>query len=116
MAKEVRVVLSSEAKEVYDYLNENFGKSKIETSILKSLRNKIDFIKSNPHYGEPISKKLIPSVYKERYGNINLFRIELPNFWRMIYTLSEGESKIEIVAFILNIMDHKKYNKLFGYK
>lgn len=114
--KEVKIVLSSEAREVYNYLNENFGKSKLDSSILKAVKNKIELIRKNPHYGDPISKRLIPLEYKRKYGRINLFRVELPNFWRMIYTLSEGETKIEIVAFVLNILDHKKYNKLFGYK
>ena len=70
----------------------------------------------NHHYGNPISKKLIPKEYKIKYGVTNLFRIELPNFWRMLYTLTEGETKIEIIAFVLDIIDHKEYNKKFGYQ
>ena len=30
--------------------------------------------------------------------------------------LTEGETKIEIIAFVLDIIDHPTYNKLFGYK
>lgn len=90
--------------------------SKIERTLLKSIKQKTEFIKNNPHYGEPISKKLIPQEYKQKYGNINLFRVELPNFWRMLYTLTEGETKIEIIAFVLDIVDHPTYNKKFGYK
>ena len=67
-------------------------------------------------FGNPISKKLIPEEYKRKYGANNLFRIELPNFWRMLYTLTEGETKIEIIAFVLDIINHKDYNKRFGYK
>ena len=69
----------------------------------------------NHHYGDPISKRLIPRVYKIKYGVTNLFRVELPNYWRMLYTLTEGDTKIEIIAFVLDIIDHKKYNKKFGY-
>jgi len=54
--------------------------------------------------------------YVEKYGITNLFRVELPNFWRMLYTLTNSESEIEIIAFVLDIIDHKKYNKKFGYK
>jgi hypothetical protein len=32
----------------------------------------------------------------------------------MDYTLRNNE--IEIIAFVLNIMDHDKYNKIYGYK
>ncbi len=73
-------------------------------------------IKANHHYGKPIAKKLIPKAYKEKYGVSNLFWVELPNFWRMLYTLTDGESEIEIVAFVLDVIDHKTYNKKFGYK
>jgi len=55
-------------------------------------------------------------VYKIKYGVTNLFRVELPLFWRMLYTLTDGETKIEIIAFVLDIVDHNKYNKKFGYK
>ena len=58
----------------------------------------------------------IPNSYIEKYGVKNLFRVELPNYWRLIYTLTEGETQIEIVAFVLDIFDHKDYNKRFGYK
>lgn len=113
--KEIKVILSPEAKEVYEYLNNEALSSKIERSILKAIQQKIELIKSNPHYGNPIAKNLIPKEYKEKYEITNLFRVELPNFWRMLYTLTEGETRIEIISFILDIMNHKDYNKKFGY-
>ncbi len=116
MKKEVKVILSPEAKEVYEYLNSESETSKIEKSILNAIKQKIELIKNNPHYGNPVSKKLIPKEYSVKYGITNLFRVELPNFWRMLYTLREGESKVEIVSFVLDIIDHKDYNKKFGYK
>ena len=114
--KKVRVILSDDAEEVFHYLNEQASESKIERSILNSIKKKVDLIKVNPHYGDPISKKLIPKEYIEKYGITNLFRVELSNYWRMLYTLTDGESVIEIIAFVLNIVDHKEYDKLFGYK
>lgn len=114
--KKVRVILSDDAEEVFHYLNEQASESKIERSILNSIKKKVDLIKVNPHYGDPISKKLIPDEYIEKYGVNNLFRVELSNYWRMLYTLTDGESVIEIIAFVLNIVDHNEYDKLFGYK
>jgi hypothetical protein len=84
--------------------------------ILKSVNQKVNLIKANPHYGNPISKDLIPEEYKFKYGALNLFRVELPNFWRMLYTLTNGGTNIEIVAFVLDIVDHSSYNKLFEYR
>ena len=118
--KQVRIILSSEAREVFEYLNQEAESSKQERMILKAVRQKVDLIKMNHHFGDPIAKRLIPKEYKVRYGVDNLFRVELPNFWRMIYTLTEGDTKIEIIAFVLDILNHKEYhkeyNKKFGYK
>ena len=83
--------------------------------ILKAVNQKIELIKANPHYGEPIAKRLFPEKYVKKYRATNLFHVELPTFWRMIYTLTHGSSNIEIVAFVLDIFDHKEYNKKFGY-
>lgn len=114
--KKVRVIFSPEAEEVYKHLNEEAAHSKIENMIFTAVNKKVELIKENIHYGSPIAKKLIPSEYKIRYGVTNLFRVELPNFWRMLYTLTDGETKVEIIAFVLDVVDHKEYNKKFGYK
>ncbi len=114
--KPVRVILSPEAEEVYNYLNKEAVTSKIEKSILNAIEKKKELIKVNPHYGEPIGKNLIPKEYVKKYGVTNLFRVELPMFWRMLYTLTNGEFEVEIIAFVLDLIDHKKYDKKFGYK
>ena len=114
--KNVRVALSLEAKQVYDYLNQMAPSSKKERMLLKAINYKISLIKNNFQYGDPIAKNLIPQEYKEKYDISNLFRVELPDFWRMLYTVSESTSQIEIIAFVLDIIDHKNYNKKFGYK
>lgn len=114
--KTVRAIFSPEAEEVYKYLIKESAASKTESMILKAVQKKIELIKENVHYGHPIAKKLIPDEYKVKYGVTNLFRVELPNFWRMLYTLTDGESNIEIIAFILDVIDHKDYDKKFGYR
>jgi len=113
--KEVRIILSPEAKEVYKHLNQEVENSKQARMMLRAINNKIELIKMNVHYGNPIAKNLIPEEYIEKYGITNLFRVELPCFWRMLYTLTNNE-KIEIIAFVLDIIDHPTYDKKFGYK
>ena len=113
--KIVRVKLSPEAEEVYKHLNEEAVNSKQARMILKAINNKIELIKANIHYGNPIAKNLIPEEYKINYNITNLFRVELPVFWRMLYALTNNE-EIEIIAFILDIIDHPEYDKKFGYK
>ena len=114
--KKIRVILSSDAKEVYNHLKEEAPKSKTERTMLTAIAKKIVIIKSNPHYGDPIAKSLIPKEYINKYEISNLFRVELPNYWRMLYSFIDGETKIEIIAFVIDMMDHSTYNKKFGYK
>ena len=78
--------------------------------LLKSINKKVELLKGNPAYGQSVSKKLIPTTLEVD----NLFRVELTHYWRMLYTLRTNE--IEIIAFILYIVNHQKYDKLFGYK
>ena len=114
--KKARVILSPEAEEIYKHLNKEAPTSKTERIILKAINKKIELIKANLHYGDPIAKVLIPKDYVEKYEITNLFRVELPNYWRMLYTLTDNETNIEIIAFVLDILDHSTYDKKFGYR
>lgn len=114
--KLVKIILSPEAEEVYKYLNEQAPKSKTEQSILNAVNKKSELIKANPHYGDPIAHNLIPKEYVKKYSVTNLFRVELPSFWRMLYTLTDNETKAEIIAFVLDIADHHTYDKKMKYK
>ncbi len=109
--KIVRIFLKGQAKKTY--LELKTKKDKQSKIILKSLDRLKEILKQNPQYGQPIAKRLIPQKLL-KLGITNLYRIKLPNFWRMLYTI-EG-NKIEILLFVLNIVNHKDYNKLFKYK
>ena len=110
--KEVRVFLKGEAEKSHLLLQERKDKDKEARSILNSFERVKEFLKQNPQYGDPVPKKLIPAVFL-KMGIQNLYRVELSNYWRMLYTL-EGNN-VEILVFVLSITDHKGYNKLFGY-
>lgn len=109
--KEVRVKLKGQAQDAYLELKKREDKE--AQILLHSIQLVIELLKQNPQFGDPIRKQLIPLKFKEM-GIQNLYRVELSNYWRMLYTL-EG-TQIEIFCFILSIMDHKEYDKLFGYK
>src|SRR3989344_980621 len=107
LGKEVRVILKGQAKESYIELKKREDKESL--AIVKSIGRVISILKENPQFGNPIKKELIPpSFIKE--GIKNLYRQELSNYWRMIYTLSG--TKVEVLLFILNIVDHPSYNKI----
>jgi len=103
--------LKGQAKDSYFELKKRHDKE--SKSILKSVERIKGILKENPQFGDPVAKKLIPKLFRDR-GIQNLYRVELSNYWRMLYTLEGNE--IEIFLFVLNIVDHKDYNKLFGYK
>ncbi|MEK6969466.1 MAG: hypothetical protein AABW48_03490 [Nanoarchaeota archaeon] len=111
LGKDVRILLKGSAKDSFLELKKRQDK---EAQILiKSVERIILILKDNPLYGDPINKTLIPEVFRKE-GIKNLYRVELSNYWRMIYTI-EG-SNVEIFLFVLSLVDHKKYNKMFGYK
>jgi hypothetical protein len=109
--KEVRILLKGQAAEMYQELKKRNDQE--AQSILNSIEQKKIILRNNPQYGDPIKRDLFPKSLKKLKIQ-NLYRIELSNYWRMIYTI-EG-NKIEIFLFVLNIMSHKEYNKLFKYK
>ena len=110
--KKVRVILSEDAQTAYKHLVVESAHSKIEKTILSSIKKKIDLIKLNYHYGEPIAKQKIPP----KFNVTNLFWVELANHWRLLYTLTNNDSDVEIIAFVLHISDHKSYDKVMKYK
>ena len=117
MDKPTKAILINNAKEEFIRLNNIVGEqirggrmNTSEIQLLKSIKQKIELIKLNPFYGYNIKKHLIP----KEYDVDNLWRVELSQFWRMLYTI-KGDN-IEIICFILEIIDHPKYDKKFGYR
>lgn len=109
--KEVRIILKWQGRDAYLELKKRNDKE--AKSILDSFHRVRDILKENSQYGDPIAKDLIPKEFK-KVGIKNLYRVELSNYWRALYTI-EG-TKVEIFLFVLSIVDHKDYNKLFKYK
>lgn len=95
-------------------LNKFANKIKENATVLNAIDKKIDALKSNAYCGQQVVGKLIPGEYVREYHLENLYRMELPNFWRMLYTLAETEE--ETIAFVIDILDHKRYSRKFGYK
>lgn len=117
----VRVIFDEDAQKSYEKLVEAIKTEKekgIKNSdnqkLLKSIDGKVEMLKYSPKYGVHISRKLWPNKYTSKYGITNLWKVDLVNYWRMMYTL-QGD-KIEIICFVLDIIDHPEYNKVFGYK
>ena len=118
MNRQVNLIYVGEAKEAYLKLNKIVGEERTSgirdsenQRLLKSLKKKEELLKLNPQYGDHIPRKYIKKETIKKYGTDSLWRVELSGYWRAIYTLAKGE--IEILALILDVVDHNKYNKLF---
>ena len=119
--KPVKVVITGDAEEEFNKLNEVVGeeirrgvKSSDHQTLLNAIKQRIEFLKANPQYGIHISKEKIPKEYILKYDVNNIWKTDLPGAWRMIYTIRGSE--VEIISLILDILNHKDYEKRFGYK
>ena len=119
--KKITIKLVGDAEQAFQELNRVVGEqhnkgitSSKDITLLDAINRVFDILTSNPFYGENAKKYLSPKEYRQKYDADNLFIADLPDYWRMIYTLESDE--LEIIAFILDIIDHGEYNKKFKFR
>jgi len=104
--KQCEVQFANEkVKEAFDKLTDLDLKKLIERAFCD--------IKENPFCGIQIPKRLIPKEYIKKFGIENVWKYNLPNAWRLIYSIKGGE--IVIITIILEWIDHKEYERRFKY-
>lgn len=86
----------TEDKRLYDWLNRAFHD-----------------LKNDPFCGIQIQRRLIPREYTRKYNIDNLWKYNLPNAWRLVYSVAKHE--VVIISIIIEWMDHKHYERRFGY-
>lgn len=89
------------------------GKKFEDIRLFKFINRAMEDIKNNPFCGTHVPKDLIPEEYIKNYAATNLWKYDLPNAWRLLYTITTD--KVKIVGVILEWMDHKNYERRFGY-
>lgn len=106
-----KVVFASEkTKKAYDKLKN----SKTEDSRLYEWLNRaFDDIAENAHCGILIPRRLIPKEYIRDYGIDNLWKYDLPEAWRLLYSV--GKEKVIVISIVLEWLDHKNYERRFKY-
>lgn len=82
--------------------------------LFKHLNNALVRIENNAFCGVQIPKRLFPRkwlVYS------NLWKFNLLEAWRLIYTIAppEKEGEIIVLAIVLDWTSHKEYEKIFKY-
>ena len=83
--------------------------SKFHRQLLKAIEREKDNLLIDMHRGIQIPKDQIPKEYVDQYGVNNLWKINLPDYWRMIYTIVGTE--FEIISILLEFIDYKEYDK-----
>ena len=109
------VRFSKEFSEEYAKLKRRSESGRGEARYLVKMIDKgIAKLKRDREAGKRIPKRLIPRVYVVKYGVTNLWKLNLDRYWRMIYTIVGDE--VRLVSVIIEVLDHKKYNRKFGYR
>lgn len=97
-----------------DRIRKSFEKlKKRDEKLLRHLKNAVENIREDPVCGIKISRRLIPKEWVKRYGVNNLYKYNLPNAWRLIYSLSGNEA--QLIAIVLGCFNHKEYERKFNY-
>ena len=98
------------------FINEKLQKAfeSMSNDILKKfIERAFRDIESNPFCGIQIPKDRIPKEYLQKFNIQNAWKYNLPDAWRLIYSIEGGE--LVIITIVLEWLDHKEYERRFGY-
>ena len=108
------MIKPSKVKFISEKLEEDFNSLDESDILKKSIKRAIRDLQQNAFFGIQIPKRLFPAVYIERYNITNLWKYDLPNGWRLLYTITV-ENQVQIISAILEWFNHKAYEKRFNY-
>lgn len=86
---------------------------KSDKKLYNEICKSIEDIRHHAWVGRNVKKKLIPKSLKNKYGIDNLWIYNLSKDWRLLYSL--GKDEIELLAVVLDWMNHKDYERLFNF-
>jgi len=109
--KETAVAFISEnLKKEFDSLKRGkYEDKQLHASISRAL----DDLKNKPNCGLKIPRNYWPKEYVKKYLVTNLWKYDLPNGWRLIYTIETNE--VRIISIILEWFSHGSYERRFDY-
>jgi len=111
VSREILVGFADEKiKKAYDELKKGKG---AEPNLLEFLNRAFDDLKKDPFVGIKIPHDVWPKEYVHKYGIDNLWKYDLPDGWRLIYTVRANQ--VTILTVVLEWFDHKEYERRFGY-
>ena len=109
--------LSSKIKFADDKIKKAFEELEHSTTedkqLYKFLTQAFENLEENAFTGIQIPKKQIPKEYVKKYGIDNCWKYNLPNAWRLLYSV--GREEVIVISLILEWHKHKKYDRIFKY-
>lgn len=106
--------MESKVRFVDEKLKEAFEQTKeVDPRLYKELERAFNSITSDAFFGRRVKKELIPKELIKKYSLTNLFIYNLSSSWRLIYSLVNEE--VEVIAVVLDWMNHKDYERIFGF-
>ena len=82
--------------------------------VKKAIIRAIGDIKENCYCGRNVRKKLIPKKLISKYKINNLWIYNMSSSWKLLYSLTTS-GEIELIAVLLDWMNHKDYERLFKF-
>ncbi len=107
------MLLSRVFSEFYTKLSGRVKRDGEARYLLKIFQRGIDKLKLDREAGKRISKRLMPKEYLAKFGVTNIWKLNLDDRWRMVYTIVGDEKSLACVVF--DVLDHKEYDRKFGY-
>ena len=95
-------------------LEDSFNSLSDNDPIKRGIVRAIKFIQQNAFCGRNVRKELIPRKLIDKYTINNLWIYDLPDGWRLLYSVTSG-GEIEVIAAVLDWMNHKDYERLFNF-
>ena len=110
----MRILKNSKVIFVNDKIQKEFFDLEESNEIKKFIKRAILDIQINAFCGIQIPKRIIPKEYVQNYGVTNLWKYDLPDGWRLIYSITTP-NKVEVISIILEWFDHTGYERRFRY-
>lgn len=110
----MRIIRTSDVKFADEKIASEFKNLDEHNEIKQYIKRAIRDIQLNAFCGIQVPKRLILSEYIQKYGITNLWKYDLPDGWRLIYSITTP-TKVEILSILLEWFNHKDYERRFSY-
>ncbi len=104
------VFAEQKIKEAFEKLKDSKTEDR---KLYEFLKRAFEDIEKEPACGIHVPNNLIPKEYIQKYNINNLWKYDLPDGWRLLYSI--GIDKVMVIAIMIEWLDHKNYERRFGY-